>query len=79
MDGQYGEMKLIVKIYSMTEKPTANWRVECNVECPECDEYIDLLEMDDYFEILPSVCEKCEDVEVYCTECGHEFKVDIEY
>lgn len=54
---------------------TANWRIKCNVECPYCDEIIDIYgQIKDAFEWLPAPGHS-EDVEheINCTKCNREF------
>lgn len=61
---------------------TANWRIKCNVECPYCGNYIDLIrDIKDSFEWLPNpgVTEKIEQ-EIECTDCNRAFIVqNVEY
>lgn len=61
---------------------TANWRIQCNVECPYCDNYIDLCsEINDSFEWLPSPGHTEDmDVEITCPKCKSDFNLQkIEY
>ncbi|GAA4338692.1 hypothetical protein GCM10023149_48830 [Mucilaginibacter gynuensis] len=55
----------------------ARWRIKCNVDCPYCDNLIDLMtEIEDSYEWLPKAghCEEIE-VEVICPKCNREFIV----
>lgn len=55
----------------------ANWRIQCNVECPYCERYIDLYnEVQDSFEWLPAPGNS-EDIEVAitCPECNRDFSI----
>jgi uncharacterized Zn-finger protein len=60
----------------------ANWRIQCNVECPYCERYIDLVsEVQDSFEWLPwpGHSEDIE-VEITCPKCNSDFTVQrVEY
>lgn len=60
---------------------TANWRIKCNVECPYCDGYIDLLEETNSFKWLPSPGHTAElEVEITCPKCSRGFIVQkVEY
>lgn len=55
----------------------ANWRIQCNVECPYCNGYIDLYrDITDSFEWLPKPGESCEiDVEITCPRCESDFNI----
>lgn len=64
--------------------PTANWRVELNVDCPACEEYVNLLDHPDFWDcrqlsIAEHGTERSRDVAVTCPKCGHDFEVDCEY
>lgn len=54
---------------------TANWRIKCTVECPYCDEYIDVYnEIQDSFEWLPSPGESSSvECEIECPKCKKDF------
>ena len=63
---------------------TATWTVELNCECPECKQYVDLLDYTDFWdgrrlEIAEHGTDRSNDVDVICPECGHEFTVDCYY
>lgn len=65
-------------------KPVATWSLSLNCDCPACDEYVDLMDMDDFWcdrnlQACESGTPKSRNVEVICPECRHEFKVDLEY
>lgn len=53
------------------------------VDCPKCGESIDLTEDDDGSFLGPlfnNEWQKLKGFEVYCEECGNEFKIDeVEY
>lgn len=55
----------------------ANWRIQCNVECPYCDSYIDLYsDIQDSFEWLPSPGESVDiQVEIMCPKCSRDFTI----
>ena len=62
----------------------ARWIVELNCYCPNCDDYVDLTESDDFWDDRQlDPCENNTDrsrgVEVMCPECDYEFVVDCEY
>lgn len=62
----------------------AVWNLTLNVECPECEEYFDLTNQDDFWvDARFGACEHqtpaTSGVDVECPECHHEFKVDFEY
>ena len=62
----------------------ARWVIELNCKCPKCDDYIDLLDNGDFWEDNRVEClerdtKKSRGVNVFCAECEHEFKVDLEY
>jgi uncharacterized Zn finger protein (UPF0148 family) len=72
----------------MTEDEMANtvasWRVELNCHCPACEEYVDLLDYEDFWdgrdlEIAEWHTPRSKNVEVICPECGHEFTVETEW
>lgn len=68
----------------MTTPITATWTVELNCECPNCKEYVNLLDYPDFWDgrhldIPEHGTERSKGVEVMCPECGHEFTVDCEY
>ena len=62
----------------------AGWTIELNAQCPGCGRDVDLLCSDSFMEGMPfdlaeHGTERSKDVTVHCPECGHEFKVDLEY
>lgn len=62
----------------------AVWTVSLNVDCPNCKEWVDILDDPDFFDcrdldIAEHGTERSIDVTVYCPECGHEFEVDLTY
>lgn len=65
--------------------PIATWDISLRVDCPECKEYVDLLNAPDFWEGkrgLPAGewgTPRTTDMEVVCPDCGHEFRVDCEY
>ena len=68
----------------MTIEIKARWVLELNCQCPECSNNIDLLEDGDFWGNTRVECgehetENSRGVEAYCTECEHEFEVDLEY
>lgn len=72
------------KAYRKKQNPTAIWNLSLNVDCPQCGEYVNLLDDPDFFdgrELEPceTRTEHSRDVEVQCPNCEHEFVVDLEY
>lgn len=60
----------------------AGWVVELNCHCPECKEYVDLLEYPDFWDAhypYLKIGQDVEDLEVVCPKCGYEFEVNTEY
>ena len=62
----------------------AYWTIELNCHCPECTEYVDLLEYEDFWDKRPlDIGEHCtdrsRDIAVVCPYCGHEFNVECQY
>jgi len=63
----------------------ANWSISLNCDCPKCDEYVDLLDYDDFWDSRNSmqVCEQdtpiTTNVEVTCPKCLEVFIVDFQY
>lgn len=63
--------------------PEACWTLELNCRCPKCDEHVDLLEGDGFWEnnqglqICEHGTEKSRNINAYCNECEHEFKVSL--
>jgi hypothetical protein len=66
------------------KKTIATWYLSLNCDCPHCDEYIDILD-DEQF-LLDNRIVPCENgtnnsrnIEVVCSVCFKEFLVDLEY
>lgn len=58
----------------------ANWSVSLDCDCPNCKEFVDLLEDPDFWdgrnlEIPEHGTENSDDLEVECPKCGFEFSV----
>lgn len=62
-----------------TEKPEASWTIQLNVDCPHCDEYIDLMDMDNFWEYGISPLESVDSKDVICPECEKSFNCSIVY
>lgn len=65
-------------------KNKATWNLELYTDCPNCKEYVNLLDYADFWdgrqlEIAENGTERSSDVRVVCPECGQEFIVDLEY
>ncbi len=59
---------------------TADWCISLICECPHCNETVDLLDDETFWEDRRlEVCEKRADVEVCCPECSGIFLCDTEY
>lgn len=69
----------------MSEGVRATWSISLDADCPECKEYVDLLDDPDFWDGRCSLdigehgTERSVGVEVYCPKCGAEFEVDLEY
>lgn len=59
----------------------AFWDLSLNTDCPHCDEYVDLLKHDTFWEDHQRLqpCEDRRDVDVVCPNCNGKFKVDLAY
>lgn len=60
---------------------TATWTVELNCYCPKCTQYVNLIEYPDFWDgrrldIAENNTERSKGLDVYCPDCGEEFKVD---
>jgi hypothetical protein len=65
-------------------KLTATWSITLDTTCPGCNEDVDLLDYEDFWdgrriEAGEWGTPATTDIEVICPRCGHEFKVDLEY
>jgi hypothetical protein len=65
-------------------KVTAYWCIELNCTCPNCNEYVNLLNYCDFWdgrklEIAENNTDRSRNIEVICPECDHEFEVDCHY
>ena len=65
-------------------KVTALWRIELNCTCPNCNEYVNLLDCCDFWdgiklEIGENNTYRSRNIEVICPDCDHEFEVDCDY
>lgn len=63
---------------------TAQWSINLYADCPHCNEYVDLLDICDFWDGASfNICEydtdKTRNVEVLCPECGKNFTVDFVY
>lgn len=62
----------------------ATWSLSLDCECPNCKEYVDLLDYTDFWggrtlEPCEHGTENSKDVDVTCPECHHEFLVNLSY
>lgn len=65
-------------------KTHAFWDISLDCDCPNCKEYVNLLDYDDFwhgrkFEACENHTDRTRGVDVVCPECGHEFECDLEY
>ena len=70
----------------MTEQKVieACWSISLDCKCPKCDEDIDLMDDDNFWENNRIECcehgtDKSRNIDAYCEDCEHEFKVDLAY
>ena len=65
------------------KKAMAHWHVQCNVTCPHCESYLDLIEIiDDDWEVLPETATTDNEftLEQECPDCDKTFLVEgVEY
>lgn len=65
-------------------KITAQWEVQLNCYCPNCNSFVDLLEAPDFWDgrgwldIPQHNTEETDNLEVSCPECEHYFEVCCE-
>ena len=68
----------------MSDKVNASLKIECNVECPHCDEYIDIYDIDAIDDegnlsrqILKGQGFGCKNLnlEIECPECKQKFTI----
>ncbi len=62
----------------------AIWSISLDVECPKCEEYVDLLNAPDFwdgrhFEMCEHHTPRTTNFEAQCPLCDHEFLVDFDY
>jgi len=62
----------------------AFWNVELYTDCPNCKEYVNLLDYVDFWDgrqlnVAEHGTERSIDIEVVCPVCFDEFIVDCEY
>lgn len=62
-------------------RPQAQWVVELNVDCPKCEQHVNLLDYVDFWDgrqldIPEHMTERSKNQEAVCPECGHEFVVE---
>ena len=63
---------------------TATWYISLYCYCPACGDYVDLLDVPDFWDgrqlaAGESHTERSRGVEVSCPGCGSEFEADLEY
>lgn len=58
--------------------PIAYWSVSLDIECPNCNKWLDLMSTDDLFERV-KVGESVESLAVECGYCGVEFNCATDY
>lgn len=60
--------------------PMAHWDITLYVDCPNCNEYVDLTRADDFWSDRNESFgpfSGMTDLEAICPECGHEFLCDV--
>ena len=62
----------------------ACWSISLDCKCPKCDEDVDLMDDDNFWENNRIECcehgtEKSRGIDAYCEDCEYEFKVDLAY
>jgi len=63
----------------------ATWIISLDCTCPGCNEFVDLLDLEDFWEDHPGLhppehsTKRTNDMPVICPECGWEFDVCCEY
>lgn len=66
-----------------TPKLYATWSISLDVECPKCEDMIDITNADDFWcngmQAAEHDTPRTTDYEVTCPNCAHEFVVDFEY
>ena len=66
----------------MAMKVEAVWQISLDVECPECEEYQDLTEVDEFWhDMLPIEhgTPRSNEYEVCCSKCKHKFTACFVY
>ena len=67
----------------MSSRPIATWSIELYVECPKCEECVDLTTWGDFWSdrdhktFGPAIA--IEKFEAFCPKCEHEFLCDLVY
>lgn len=63
----------------------AQWDVSLDCRCPECHQWVDLLDYSDFWDgkqklaIIEHDTERADNLEVVCPECNHNFSVCCTY
>lgn len=67
------------------KKINATWDISLNCNCPECDKYVDLVDLPDFWNFHDCInagesgTRFSRDVGVICPECNAYFKADFLY
>ena len=74
-----------MKINKKKAEVSATWNISLDCDCPECGEFVDLLQAQDFWcdhqrlKAVENGTERSNNLEVRCPECNHEFEVCCEY
>jgi uncharacterized Zn-finger protein len=68
----------------MSDNIIATWTIHLFCDCPQCKDSVDLLDhpefwLDNTIDVGEHYTDKTRGMEVMCPDCGHEFKVDLEF
>ena len=64
------------------KRVTAQWDAQLKGKCPECGEYVDYAEYDDFWFDLPNdfkVCYEYDELFVVCPECKESVEIDCKW
>ncbi len=57
----------------------ATWSISLDLNCPKCNEQIDLIDDDSFKESGINPLERAHGYETSCPHCEYEFLVDLEF
>ena len=72
------------QVERVVSRPTATWSVSLDCECPNCEQWVDLLTYPDFWDgrqldPIEHSTKRSKGVEVACPECKYEFEANLEY